>query len=200
MDFRDGAKLDPSQVEDRRGMRITGGRGMAVGGGAGALGLIVVLLITLLGGQGIDLSALQSLDGVAAGGQEQGDVHEECRSGEDADASRDCRLIGTVNSIQAYWRGAITDYPGADTALVSDATDTGCGYATADVGPFYCPTDEHVYVDLEFFQELQARFGAEGGPFVEAYVLALEYGHQAQDLLGILDRVGGDRQVRRARR
>ena len=194
MDFRKGSKLDPTQVEDRRGMRIPGGRGMAVGGGAGALGLIVVLLITLLGGQGIDLSALQSLDGVAAGGQQQGDVHEECRTGEDADASRDCRLIGTVNSIQAYWQRAITDYRGATTVFFSEATDTGCGYATADVGPFYCPNDEHVYVDLGFFQELQARFGAEGGPFAEAYVLAHEYGHHAQDLLGILDRIGGDRQ------
>ena len=103
---------------------------MAVGGGAGALGLIVVLLVTLLGGQVIDLSALQSLDGVAAGGQQQGYVHEECRTGQDADASRDCRLIGTVNSIQAYWQRAITDYRGATTVFFSDATDTGCGPAT----------------------------------------------------------------------
>jgi predicted metalloprotease len=195
MDFRKGSKLDPTQVEDRRGMGgLPGGRGMAVGGGAGALGLIVVLLITLLGGQGIDLSALQSLDGVAAGGQQQGEVHDECRTGEDAEASRDCRLIGTVNSIQAYWDGAIGDYRGATTVFFSGATGTGCGSATADVGPFYCPADEHVYVDLGFFQELQARFGAEGGPFAEAYVLAHEYGHHAQDLLGILDRIGGDRQ------
>ena len=102
MDFRKGAKLDPTQVEDRRGMRgMRGGRGMAVGGGAGVVGVIVVLLITLLGGD-IDLSALQSLDGVIAGGQQQqGEVIEECKTGEDAERSRDCRLIGTVNSIQA---------------------------------------------------------------------------------------------------
>jgi len=194
MDFQKGAKLDPSQVEDRRGTRSLGGRGMAVGGGAGAIGLIVVLLITLLGGQGIDLSALQSLDGVAAGGQQQGDIHEECRSGEDAESSATCRLIGTVNSIQAYWERAVDGYQPAVTVFFSDSTDTGCGFATADVGPFYCPADDHVYVDLGFFQELQARFHAEGGPFAEAYVLAHEYGHHIQDLLGILDRVAGDRQ------
>jgi uncharacterized protein len=195
VDFRKDAKLDPTQVEDRRGMGgMRGGRGMAVGGGAGAIGLIVVLLVTLLGGEGIDLSALQSLDGVAAGGQQQGEVHDECRSGEDAESSNTCRLIGTVNSIQAYWNGAVQGYEQATTIFFSDSTDTGCGFATADVGPFYCPADRHVYVDLGFFQELQARFGAEGGPFAEAYVLAHEYGHHVQNLVGTLDQVAGDRQ------
>jgi predicted metalloprotease len=195
VDFRKGAKLDPTQVEDRRGMgRMRGGRGVAVGGGAGVVGVIVVLLITLLGGEGIDLSALQSLDGVVAGGRQQGEVIEECRSGEDAEASRDCRLIGTVNSVQAYWGRAYDGYQQANTVFFSGSTDTGCGFATADVGPFYCPADRKVYVDLGFFQELQARFGAEGGPFAEAYVLAHEYGHHVQNLVGTLDRIGGDRQ------
>jgi hypothetical protein len=195
VDFRKGAKLDPTQVEDRRGMRgMRGGRGMAVGGGAGVVGVIVVLLITLLGGEGIDLSALRSLEGVVAGGQQQGGVIEECRTGADAERSRDCRLIGTVNSIQAYWSEALDGYRPSVTVFFSDSTNTGCGFATADVGPFYCPADQKIYVDLGFFQELQARFGAEGGPFAEAYVLAHEYGHHVQDLVGTLDRVGGDRQ------
>jgi uncharacterized protein len=195
VDFRKGAKLDPTQVEDRRGMRgMRGGRGMAVGGGAGVVGVIVVLLITLLGGD-IDLSALQSLDGVIAGGQQQqGEVIEECKTGEDAERSRDCRLIGTVNSIQAYWAGAVEGYTPSVTVFFSDSTGTGCGGATADVGPFYCPADKKIYVDLGFFQELQARFGAEGGPFAEAYVLAHEYGHHVQDLLGVLAQIGGDRE------
>jgi uncharacterized protein len=193
MDFKRGAKLDPSQVEDRRGMR--GGRGVAVGGGAGAVGIIIVLLVTLLGGGNIDLDALQSLDGVTTGGQQQqGEVHKECKSGEDAEQSRTCRLIGTVNSIQAYWESVIDGYRPANTVFFSGSTNTGCGLASADVGPFYCPADKKVYVDLGFFQELQARFGAEGGPFAEAYVLAHEYGHHAQDLLGILGQIGGDRQ------
>jgi uncharacterized protein len=163
-----------------RGMR--GGRGVAVGGGAGVVGVVIVLLITLLGGGNIDLNALQSLDGGTAGGQqEQGEVHKECKTGQDAEQSRTCRLIGTVNSIQAYWSGVIDGYRPANTVFFSGSTDTGCGLATADVGPFYCPADEKVYVDLGFFQELQARFGAEGGPF-------------AEDLLGTLDQVRGDQQ------
>ncbi len=174
-----------------RGMR--GGRGMAVGGGAGVVGVIVVLLITLLGGD-IDLSALQSLEGVVAGGQQQGEVIEECKTGEDAERSRDCRLIGTVNSIQAYWAGAVEGYTPSVTVFFSDSTGTGCGAATSDVGPFYCPADQKVYVDLGFFEDLQTNFGAEGGPFAEAYVLAHEYGHHVQDLLGVLDRIGGDRE------
>lgn len=172
---------------------MRGRRGMAVGGGAGAIGVIVVLLITLLGGEGIDLNALQSLDGVIAGGQQQGEVIEECKTGEDAEESRDCRLIGTVNSIQAYWGQALDGYRQATTVFFSGATNTGCGAATADVGPFYCPADQKVYVDLGFFQELQSRFGAEGGPFAEAYVLAHEYGHHVQNLVGTLSRIGGDR-------
>jgi len=195
VDFRKGAKLDPTQVEDRRGMRSRrGGRGVAVGGGAGVVGVIVVLLIALLGGEGIDLSALQSLDGVIAGGQQQqGEVLDQCKSGEDAEASRDCRLVGTVNSIQAYWNGALDAYRPAVTVFFTDSTNTGCGFATADVGPFYCPADQKVFVDLGFFHELQARFGAEGGPFAEAYVLAHEYGHHVQNLLGTLNTIGGDR-------
>jgi predicted metalloprotease len=195
VDFRKGTKLDPTQVEDRRGMRgMRGGRGVAVGGGAGLVVLIVVLLVSALGGGNIDLSALESLEGTTAGGQPQGEVIEECRTEEDAESSRDCRLIGTVNSIQAYWSQALNGYTEATTVFFSDSTDTGCGFATADVGPFYCPADQKVYVDLGFFQELQARFGAEGGPFAEAYVLAHEYGHHVQNLTGVLDRIGGDRQ------
>jgi predicted metalloprotease len=188
--FRKRAKLDPTQVEDRRGMS---GRGVAVGGGAGVVGVVLLLVFTLLGGDNIDPNVLRDLEGAIVGGQQQqGDVIEECRSGADAAKSRDCRLIATVNSIQDYWSRRIQGYTGANTVFFSGSTSTGCGAATSDVGPFYCPPDDHVYVDLGFFQELESRFGAEGGPFAEAYVLAHEYGHHAQDLLGILDRVRGD--------
>jgi uncharacterized protein len=187
--FRKRARLDPTQVEDRR--RLGGGTGAAIGGGAGVVGVIVVLLVTLLGGGNIDLSALETLDGVTAGGGQQGEVIEECRTGEDANESRDCRLIATVNSIQAYWNERLDGYRTAVTVFFSGSTGTGCGHATSDVGPFYCPADEKVYVDLGFFEELQARFGAEGGPFAEAYVLAHEYGHHVQNLTGVLRGGGG---------
>jgi predicted metalloprotease len=169
------------------------GRGVAVGGGAGVVGVILLLVFTLLGGSNIDPNALRELEGVIVGGQQQqGEVIKECRSGADAAKSRDCRLIATVNSIQNFWERQIQGYTGANTVFFSGSTGTGCGTATSDVGPFYCPPDDHVYIDLGFFQELESRFGAEGGPFAEAYVLAHEYGHHAQDLLGILDRVRGD--------
>jgi uncharacterized protein len=189
--FRKRARLDPTQVEDRRGVS---GRGVAVGGGAGVVGVVLLLVFTLLGGDNVDPNVLRDLEGAIVGGQQQqGDVIEECRSGADAAKSRDCRLIATVNSIQDYWSRQIQGYTGANTVFFSGSTSTGCGAATSDVGPFYCPPDDHVYIDLGFFQELESRFGAEGGPFAEAYVLAHEYGHHAQDLLGILDRVRGDR-------
>jgi predicted metalloprotease len=192
VDFRKRARLDPTQVRDRR--RLGGGRGVAVGGGAGLVGIVIVLLVSVLSGGNIDLSSLQSLDGVAAGPGQEGEVIEECRTGEDAERSRDCRLIGTVNSIQAYWGETLQGYRTAITIFFSGSTDTACGFATSDVGPFYCPADQQVYVDLGFFQQLESQFGAEGGPFAEAYVLAHEYGHHVQNLTGVLDRIGGDRQ------
>jgi predicted metalloprotease len=192
--FRRNAQLDPSQVEDVRGRR-SGMPGLAVGGGGvGVVGVIVYLLFALLS-NGSGGGPLGGLDGSTVAQQPAGQVlGAECRSGQDANAREDCRIVGYINSIQSYWSKAMSDYTIAKTVFFSGSTDSGCGTATTDVGPFYCPVDRKVYIDLGFFNELHDRFGASIGPLAQAYVLAHEYGHHVQDLLGILDRIGNDRQ------
>jgi predicted metalloprotease len=176
--FRPGARLDPSQVEDVRGSG--GGMGpIAVGGGGlGVVGLLIYLAIALLGGG--SSSALSPLDGQTVS-------HEtaQCRSGADANASEDCMIVGDINSIQSFWSQRISNYTISKTVFFTGSTDTGCGPATTDVGPFYCPADKKVYIDLTFYNDIQSEFNAADTPFVNAYVLAHEYGHHVQDLLGI---------------
>jgi uncharacterized protein len=192
--FRKGARLDPSQVEDRRGrggMALPGG-GIAVGGGGlGVAGLVIYLLVTLLSSSGGGLSPpLENLNDRSIGTQPPSSVSQECRSDVEANQREDCRIVGYVNSIQTYWGGQFRrngrQYTLSKTVFFDGATDTGCGTATSDVGPFYCPLDKRVYIDLGFFDDLRDRFGATGGPFAQAYVLAHEYGHHVQDLLGAL--------------
>ncbi len=197
MSFRKGARLDPSQIEDRRGR----GRTVAIGGGGlGLVGLIVALVISLSGGGGSGsvndiLNQLNRLNQVeTTGGAPTSGALSRCRTGSDADQSEDCRIVGYVNSVQDYWSTTLDGYTVIPTVFFSGATDSACGTATTDVGPFYCPRDEKVYIDLGFFQELRDRFGATAGPFAQAYVLAHEYGHHVQDLEGILDRIGNDRE------
>ncbi len=177
MEFEDNARLDTSQVSDRRGM---GGRGMALGGGGlGIVGLLVALLL------GVDPSSLTGGGSSSDTSTSVSDLADRCQTGADANRDEDCRIVGLANSVQAYWSGAIRDYQDADTVLFTGQTSTGCGAATSDVGPFYCPGDGMVYLDLGFFDELTTKFGAQGGAFAQAYVIAHEYGHHIQDLLGV---------------
>jgi predicted metalloprotease len=198
MRFRRRARLDPGQVTDVRGRRVGGG-GLALGGGGLGLGAIVIyLLISLLSGGG-GLGQLAPLeDQQVSQGDTPSQVSEECRTGADANERQDCRIVGVVNSVQEFWNGVFErsddQYPYADTVFFTGQVQTGCGGATSQVGPFYCPADQRVYIDLDFFDELQSRFGAGGGPFAQAYVIAHEYGHHVQNQLGVLESIGDDRQ------
>ncbi|MDP9468284.1 MAG: neutral zinc metallopeptidase [Chloroflexota bacterium] len=186
MTFRRGTRLDPGQVRDLRGR----GGALAVGGGLG--GVVVLVVVLLLGGTPEDAATLTGvLNGTTVGNEQPNDLTDECRTDIDANARDDCRIIGYVNSIQAYWGTALDGYVLAPTTFFTDAVNTGCGQATSAVGPFYCPPDAGVYIDLGFFDTLQTQFGAEGGPFAEAYVIAHEYGHHIQNLLGTLQSGAG---------
>ncbi len=185
MTFRRDVELDPGQVRDVRGRRVRGG-GVAIGGGIG--GLILLAVVILLGG---DLGDLGLTQGVPETGPVSSELATECRTGDDANERQDCRIVGVVNSLDEYWSGAFAasgnQYQRPVTTLFTDGIDTACGGATSAVGPFYCPLDQTIYIDLGFYQQLETQFGAEGGPFAEMYVIAHEYGHHVQNLLGLLE-------------
>jgi uncharacterized protein len=177
-----GAKLDTSRVRDRRG----GGGGRIAIGGAG--GLIIVLVALFFG---VDVSAL--LDGgpdTGAGTAAPADGGlATCETGADIAERRECRFVAFENSVQDYWaaeferRGAT--YRPASFNVFTGGIRTGCGSASSAMGPFYCPADEGVYMDLGFFEVLETQLGARGGDFAEAYVVAHEVAHHVQNITGI---------------
>jgi len=190
MTFNPNAQLDPSQVTDVRGSSGLGGRsgGLVVGGGG--LGLIITIIYIMLGGNPGDLTGTGSgSSGVDTSGPTSSALAS-CKTGADANQREDCQLVGYVNSIQKFWQTEFQQsgqtYVPANTILFTDGVTTGCGDASSSTGPFYCPVDKKVYLDLGFFQELQDRFGAKDAPFARAYVVSHEYGHHVQDLLGDL--------------
>jgi predicted metalloprotease len=195
MRFRKDARLDPSQVEDYRGGggRMPGGMPATLGGG-GLIGVIVLVAFLLLSGGGGGLGDLGGLSGqtVGPGTAPSSDVQTECRTGADANEREDCRIIGVINSVQAYWVKTLRGYEPAKTRFFSGGIQTGCGAASSAMGPFYCPTDRYVYIDLGFFDQLESDFGARGGPLAEAYILAHEYGHHVQNLTGVLGSANRD--------
>jgi predicted metalloprotease len=203
MQFDERARLDTTQVEDQRGSGI--GRGGAVAVGGGGIGIVVLLLAMLLGinpfeaGIPVDTAYPTTEQQPATQyDRESPSLQQECQTGADANRRQDCRVVGFVNSIQQYWSDEFSrqnaNYTPAKTRLFTGGVQTGCGVAGSEVGPFYCPNDQYVNLDLSFFEELQGRFGARGGPFAEAYVLAHEYGHHIQNILGLLDEAQRDRQ------
>jgi predicted metalloprotease len=197
MRFRRGATLDTGQVTDVRGRRA-GGPLVLGGGGLGIVGLLVYLLIALLSSNS-SLGQLAPLDDTRVGqGDTPSSISQDCRTGQNANERDDCRIVGVVNSVQRFWDGVFArskrTYQYVDTVFFTDSIQTGCGQADSAVGPFYCPVDHLVYIDLGFFDDVKSQLGVNVTPFVEAYVLAHEYGHHVQDQLGVLDAIRGDTQ------
>ena len=192
MPFNENKRLDPSQVQDRRGRKTS--RSVAVGGGG--LGIIVLIIYLLFGGNPADLGGFDELVQQSSDGyyEETTIIESECLTGADANERQDCRLVGFVNSVQAFWTeefkvmGRV--YEPTQTVLFSGSTQGACGFASGASGPFYCPVDKMIFIDLSFFETIQDTFKIEGGPYAEASVIAHEYGHHIQNLFGVLNTSG----------
>ena len=176
-----------SNIEDRRGMSV--GRGVAGGG----IGIVVIALIAMF--LGVDPGViLQSgiTEGPAAGSQQP--VESRAPSREDKQADFVAAVLGSTEEVwtDIFARGGRT-YRKPTLVLFTGQVQSACGYAQAAVGPFYCPADQKLYIDLAFYRDLQDRFKAPGD-FAQAYVIAHEVGHHVQNLLGIAERVHGMQQ------
>ena len=163
-----------SNVDDRRG--VSGG-GLAVGGGIG--GVIIALIYMFLGG---DPSSLPQVS-PGAGGSSNMTAEEKAADDTLAEFSK-----VVFKYTEAVWPKLMQDYQNPTLVLFRDGVSSGCGNASAASGPFYCPADQKIYIDLSFFKELKDRFGAPGD-FAMAYVIAHEVGHHIQYLMGTSDKM-----------
>ncbi len=204
MKFNPKARLDRGRVKDAGqgsgGGGFPGGSGRripipggAAGGGIGGI-LIVVLIIVL------NQCLANSDTGGGTGGystsrlNDSADTgrYDSCETGADANESQDCARVAVENSLTDYWEGELGGKFRPEEQLVTftGSVNTACGGATSAVGPFYCPADESIYLDTDFFDEvLERELGGPDGGFVEFYVLAHEYGHHISNLLGYFGQV-----------
>jgi hypothetical protein len=171
-------------IEDRRGMRIPGGRGM-VGGGIGVL--VIALIAMFLGIDPFVATQVAQQTGGATAPQQR--VETKAPSRDDQMADRVAAVLGSTEDTwtEIFSRGG-KQYRKPVLVLFSGAVQSACGFAQAAVGPFYCPADNKLYIDLEFFRDLQDKFRAPGD-FAQAYVIAHEVGHHVQNQLGIAEQV-----------
>jgi uncharacterized protein len=183
MTFNEGMQIDTTTTSASGGGGL-GGRGIAIGGGLG--GLLIVVVAMLLGvdpGNVLSQQSVSTSQDVAPGF----DLNK-CRTGADANKYVQCRVVATGNSVDAVWSQLMRGYTRPRVRLFSGEVNTGCGPATTEVGPFYCPVDQTAYFDTGFFQVLVEQFGSSGGPLAQEYVVAHEFGHHVQNLQGVLGR------------
>ncbi|HEX7770179.1 MAG TPA: neutral zinc metallopeptidase [Dokdonella sp.] len=168
---------------------VQGGRGggMRVGGGLGLGGIVIVMIIGLLFGKN-PLELLQLLGGMAIdGGGPAPQQTEPAANDEQTDFVR--AVLGSTEDVWgSVFRASGQQYPAPRLVLFSGGVQSACGAASSAMGPFYCPGDQQVYLDLDFFREMATRFQAEG-EFAQAYVIAHEVGHHMQNVLGVMRQV-----------
>ncbi|HLS00345.1 zinc metallopeptidase [Mycolicibacillus parakoreensis] len=180
MTFNEGVQIDTSRAAS------TGrGRGIALGGGAGGLGLLIMIVAMFLG---VDPGDVISQQAPASQEAAPGFDLNKCRTGADANKYVQCRVVATGNSVDAVWTQLLSGYTRPKMRLFSGQVNTGCGTASSEVGPFYCPADQTAYFDTDFFDVLVDQFGSSSGALAQEYVVAHEYGHHVQNLLGVLGR------------
>ncbi len=187
MTFNEGGQFEGGRV--RKG---SGGRRTAIAGGG--IGAVLVALLAMFFGGGGDLSGItNALTGGGSTEQvtENGGFVGDCTA-EEANTNLECELSATVQSLDAYWTKVLPEQAGVqytmpDVVSFSGSVDTACGAASSDTGPFYCPPDQTIYVDVSFYDELVDRFGSSGGPLARKYVVAHEMGHHIENLIGAMD-------------
>ena len=186
--WRGGRRSD--NIEDRRGFGGGFGGGMRMGGGIGGIGLLIVIVIGLF--FGVDpTTLLQQIEGGGPGITYQDDQQSAATGGAGNDEEKDFVSVVLADT-EDTWTGIFHDmgrtYTDPHLVLFSGQVQSACGFAQTAMGPFYCPGDSKVYIDLDFYDELKQRLGAPGD-FAQAYVIAHEVGHHVQHLLGITDKV-----------
>ena len=175
MTFNDDANISRGRVS----RRAKGG--MALGGG-GIVIAIVAFVITQFTGVNVTPILEGITQGTGGGGES---VEVACETGAQANENIDCLMDGAYASLDTYWESKVDGYRSpSNFVLFEDAVSTGCGNASSAVGPFYCPPDESIYIDTSFFAELSSRYGASTGPLAQLYVVAHEWGHHIQNLIG----------------
>ncbi|WP_395640224.1 neutral zinc metallopeptidase [Pseudolysinimonas sp.] len=181
MTFNDDADIRGGRVSKR-------GRNAAIGAGGGGLIVIALLVVSQL--TGVDLTGLAPIlgggSGTEQGTDQTGDLAA-CETGEDANENVECRMVGAATSLDLYWETQVDGYAPPELVLFSGSVSTGCGNATSAVGPFYCPPDQKVYIDTTFFEQLRTQFGASGGNLAQMYIVAHEWGHHIQNIVGTMD-------------
>jgi len=187
-----------SNIEDRRSDGGGGGGGFSLGsGGLGIGGVLIVLVISYF--TGINPAILMSGAQIATGGQHQSAYNAPASTTVTHTPDRNVDLVRHVlGETEAVWKEILpaqkgVAYTNPTLVLYSGSTHSDCGGAQAAMGPFYCPADKKIYLDLSFFKDMQTQYGG-GGDFADAYVIAHEVGHHVQDLLGILDKTDAAKQ------